>query len=733
MPVSLPIPSLSALRSAATARRTRRSLFLAGAAVCLLFGLVYHVAAWYNQTAPAATMRGASQLVVLGGYVLLWLGVASFYRQRSSAPISVLWTTALAGVLALALGGLVWAVGPPEHPDFDGSTVTLASVVRMHVLSFLEVGFFFFLLARLRQLVLFKRTRKSWRNWHLMLGLMLAAALTTLGKAPGAELGLVQAVFVVPAVVFMVANAFRLSWITFLPFREKMICMGLSWLLVVLLIVGEATSGDGFVPGSVLYLDYYSYPLSTFVQLAMAFGVLYATTALLSLLFHLPTTGDFQRKADETAAMHSLTHLVGQAFDRERLVSSIAAAPVEAGAADCAWLVLDETDARGDGAPNLCLAAVHGLLRARAQEAAHLAALYDEVGRTRAHLLLDDAAADGRVHAASGSGFDSLLAVPLIARDRPLGMLVAAREVAHGFEQDDVEAVRAVAAQAALALDHAHLFEEQIEKERLARELDIAREVQKKLLPRHLPHLSGLTLSASSVSAQEVGGDYYDFIALDENRLSFIVADVSGKGTSAAFYMAEMQGVFQSGSRLAPRPSDFLGHANEVLAGALERSVFISVIYGTLDAAREELVLARAGHCPAALINLHGEARFLRSKGLGLGLDKGPLFRQTLAEERLALQPGDVLVLYTDGVVESRSPEGEEYGYERLLGALREHRHEDADALHDALLGDLRTFIGRDAYDDDMTLVVLKWHGLTDAPPSRSAPAMQQPAPLPPA
>ena len=104
-------------------------------------------------------------------------------------------------------------------------------------------------------------------------------------------------------------------------------------------------------------------------------------------------------------------------------------------------------------------------------------------------------------------------------------------------------------------------------------------------------------VAASSVSAQEVGGDYYDFVELEDERLGLIIADVSGKGTSAAFYMAEMQGIFHAVSRIAPEPSDFLGHANAAIGKSLERNVFVSVIYGLLDARNETFVLARAGHC----------------------------------------------------------------------------------------------------------------------------------------
>ena len=249
----------------------------------------------------------------------------------------------------------------------------------------------------------------------------------------------------------------------------------------------------------------------------------------------------------------------------------------------------------------------------------------------------------------------------------------------------------------------------------MTRELDIAREVQRKLLPQSLPTLRGMSIAASSVSALEVGGDYYDFLQLDENRLAIIIADVSGKGTSAAFYMAEMQGIFRAVSRLASSPAAFLDHANTALATSLERHLFISVIYGIMDVEKEELVIVRGGHCPAAMINLNGDARFIRSQGLGLGLDRSGLFKQSLVEESIRLQPGDVFVLYTDGVVESRSREGQEYGYERLLSALRENRHEDAPELHRSLLHDLDEFLDHTEYDDDMTLVVLKWHGIAVA------------------
>ncbi|NNE35471.1 MAG: SpoIIE family protein phosphatase [Rhodothermales bacterium] len=348
----------------------------------------------------------------------------------------------------------------------------------------------------------------------------------------------------------------------------------------------------------------------------------------------------------------------------------------------------------------------------RLSETVDSAALFSDIQSKRKPLILGSAPADHRIGARPGEGIGSLVAIPLVARAELLGALMVAKEVTEGFEPDDVSALSVYCDQAALALDRAHLFEERLEKERLTRELAIAREVQTKLLPQNIPQLPGLFIHASSTPAQEVGGDYFDFVKLDGDRLGFIIADVSGKGTSAAFYMAVMQGIFTSVSSLAKTPRDFLLAANAALAQVLEKNVFISVIYGIIDARNETISIARAGHCPAATIELSGSAGLWSLGGMGLGLDPtGRIFGETLAQETRTLSPGDVFILYTDGVVESRSRSGEEYGYDRILAVLEENRHEDVSDLHRALIRDLDTFVENGSYGDDTTVVVIKWLG----------------------
>ena len=692
------------------------------AGACLLAALAVRLAFPAGLPEAAALVREG---VVLAGFAALWFAAQSFFERRPASPLRTLGTPIAAALMLLLAAALtrVFGMAASEAP-------AAVEVLRQQVIALLQMGFVFFLLFQLRRLVLYRRTRSGQRNWRLMLLLMSIAALTAFGRAPGHDLGALQIVPIVGAVVLMVLNSFRLSWVIGLSVREKV--AGAAFSLGLLIVVSVVTIGESsLAPGAdANALETYSYVLDVFALQVGVFGILYSLTALLSLVFHLPTTGDVQRKSDETAALHALAHLVDQAFDPAKLAESIAAAPVEAGSADAAWLVLQGSASERLGQAPASreqtgeephVAAACRLVPGDVEQRVDLGALFDEVRRTQAPLVLPHARSDARVRPAgdaAGEELASLLVVPLMARRAFVGALFAARNVSRGFEKDDVSSIQAFASQAALALDHARLFEEQIEMERLERELDIARTVQQRLLPRRLPAVDGLALAAGSTPAREVGGDYYDFATLAGGRLAFIVADVSGKGTSAAFYMAEMQGLFRSLSRLKPAPTEFLCHANDALRDILEEGVFVSALYGLLDPERRTLTLARAGHCPAAFMRAGEAPRLLRPDGLGLGLAPTPLFKSALAEERLRLRPGDTLALYTDGLVETRSSTGgEEYGYDRLLRSLRARSQERPGVLRSGLLEDLRAFTTRDAYDDDLTLMVLQWHG----PPAEAA------------
>ncbi len=690
--------------------RARRIVVLVLIAVLYALSVGYH--AFMTLVGLPLVVAGevVYHILILICFGLLYLALSRYYTSVRLGPLRVFWgMTVMAGILLGAMELVPQLAAPGQFDAETGFPLNGWTVVKMSILSLLETAFGILLLVRLRELVLFKRTRRSIRLWYLMLGCIMLGALSVMMTKPNAAPNWMAALFMAGAIILMVANSFRLSWIVRLSFQQKLFTILFSGAAVVLLALLVRMPMSGLIPmESYAFGRTYSYTLNLFVMLSVTFAILYSVTTCLSLLFHLPTTSDYQQKAGEVEALHSVSRLAGDVLDMERLVSTIVASPVETGMGEAAWLALVDLKT---GSLQPRIAATRNLTPTHVKELVDVGPLCQEAWQRRGSVLLNHAAADHRVRARPGDGIESVLVAPLIVRNEMLGALFVSKEVSLGFEPDDVTAICTFADQVALALENARLFQERLEKERLTREWAIAREVQQKLLPQALPDVPGGGLAVASVSAYEVGGDYYDFVQIDADRWAFIVGDVSGKGASAAFYMAVLKGIFQSLSGSSTSPADFLGRANEALALSMEKNVFISVVYGVLDLKTNTLTLARAGHCPAMMAGSDGQVRSLRTPGLGLGLDRGPLFCKVLVEERIALSPGDTFVFYTDGVVESRSETGEEYGYDRLMAALSRHCGEDVYGLHTALLEDLNRFIGGAAYDDDMTLLVLKWQG----------------------
>jgi serine phosphatase RsbU (regulator of sigma subunit) len=254
------------------------------------------------------------------------------------------------------------------------------------------------------------------------------------------------------------------------------------------------------------------------------------------------------------------------------------------------------------------------------------------------------------------------------------------------------------------------LLREQAEKERLEEELRIARQIQMSLLPGDtLETVPGIRVAALCLPAAEVGGDYYDVLPLGKTRLGVLVADVSGKGTSAALYMAELKGLVLSLSRIYDSPARLLVEANRILAANMDSRTFVTMTYAVVDAAARSMRFARAGHNP--LIHMEartGRTQVLAPPGLGLGLDRGERFEAILEEMEVPLAPGDLFLFFTDGLSEAMNTGAELFGEGRLRQILERSEGLGSEELRERILDEVQRFVGDAAPHDDMTMVVLK-------------------------
>jgi serine phosphatase RsbU (regulator of sigma subunit) len=256
------------------------------------------------------------------------------------------------------------------------------------------------------------------------------------------------------------------------------------------------------------------------------------------------------------------------------------------------------------------------------------------------------------------------------------------------------------------------LLEQAAEKRRLEEELRIAREIQMSLLPRHAAPMPGLAMAALCVPAREVGGDYYDFFVLGPRRLGLLVADVAGKGTSAALYMAELKGLMLSLSQIHESPRQLLIEVNRIIAANLDSRSFITMTYAVVDLERRTLTYARAGHTP--LIHRTtaspAHAELVAPSGMVVGLQLDGLehrFAELLEEVTLPLVDGDVFLLYTDGLSEAMNADGDLFSEERLRVLVEEHGGLGADGLRERIVRDVEAHVASADPHDDMTLIVV--------------------------
>jgi phosphoserine phosphatase RsbU/P len=303
----------------------------------------------------------------------------------------------------------------------------------------------------------------------------------------------------------------------------------------------------------------------------------------------------------------------------------------------------------------------------------------------------------------------SIMGAPLLYGKQNMGVLALGNgRMGAPFSQSDFVVFKSIAEQSAFALYNAIIYSEAGEKKRLDHDLEIARDIQRILLPSEAPAVQGFDISGINVPARQVSGDYFDYIKVDEQLLGVAIADVSGKGVPASLIMAICRSVLRSQSAGNPSPSDVLGKVNRQLYPDIKEDMFISMAYVILDPAKNRVTLSRAGHDAPLLYKRSSQSVTpLKPRGMALGIDSGSVFDRLTVDFDVPLEPGDCLVLYTDGVTEALDAEGYEFGLERTIQSVRASAMHGASAIITRVIDDVRNFAGSQPQNDDITLIAI--------------------------
>ena len=603
--------------------------------------------------------------------------------------------------------------GPVFDAGDDGDTLVLNfnSVIGVNIITYTVLYYFTRIVYLMKILIYYKRKRNTAFFFRSFVLLMLATSMVFIVQGETIPFDLdnqnVFNLILFWATIFsLIVLALRNRWVTYLTRKEKWLYFMISLAVLVYFhfILYEQVLGQEFI--NIYVQSSLSYSLIYFTYY---FLLAYTASSALNMLFHLPTARVFDRKMKEVQSLHNLSSAINSEPDFNKLVLMITNMANEVTEASSTWLeILDEKHDK------LYIASSKKLTSNEIKTAklSTSEGLSGKIFKQKKAAIINEISKDPEFSYIKSwkAGVNSLLAVPLITtKNKIMGIIFVAKNYEFGFEPDDLAMLQAFSNQVVIAIENSKLLKDSIQRERLEQELKIAKEVQQKLLPQEIPQIKGFDISAISFTANEVGGDYYDFISYDKNNFGVVVADVSGKGTSAAFYMAEMKGIIKSLSSIYKAPKDLFSHANEILFEQLEKKAFITASLVSIDSKKKEVRYIRAGHCPLIYYSHEkNELDYKTPKGIGLGLCNQKLFDMNLEEEKFSLKSGDIVVIYSDGLDEARNIFDEEYGEAKIGQLVVKSKDQNADDIKHSILDDIVAFTGKAPMHDDMTLAVIK-------------------------
>ena len=630
----------------------------------------------------------------------LVLSIYNYFHKKDFTPLSFIMNVGIMNAFIffiISFADIIMSVifdNVNERLNNPGLVYNLVSV--LYIL--LIISFLAYVILVLRQLHFFGQSKNLKVYFNTMLVFILLASASA-HFSDSKDFSFISDTFFILSVLLIFFNSVKISWIAFLVKKEKVYLLILSIVITVLFFVNFSSNTGTNIHSQML--GTFSPALKQFASIIMLYGAIYFTMLFFTTLFHLPTAEAYDRKAEEVSSLQYFSKLITQVLDFDDLAETVTDITLRVSHADASWIIWKNKD--DDEFVSIANKNIGFVDSGIINKFIISKSDWETSGETKFYQLKKN---DSSIN--TEKKFNWIAVSPLKARGEIKGILAAARIEDRNFNDEDKKAIATFSDYASVSIENSRLLEESIEKERLEKELDVAREIQRKILPEKNPDYEGLEISSVFIPAFEVGGDYYDFFPISKTKLGFVIADVSGKGISAAFIMAEVKGIFESLSKTIEQPKEILIKANQILINALDSKTFVSAAYGLIDLEKEKLFLARAGHCPVLLLRKESVEK-IKPSGLGLGLSDTDYFEQTLDEMNVDLIENDTIVLYTDGITEAKNDSLDDFGENYFTEILVENNGSSVNEMAKRVIKEVTLFSKDHSQYDDITLVILKW------------------------
>jgi phosphoserine phosphatase RsbU/P len=633
--------------------------------------------------------------------------VALFYyykfkieRDESLTFTDLLWkvfaTGLIATVISLAVRLILFLLGSTKLPS---NILFIDFVYQINLALFVN-----FLLAAYtcwKRLILYQKSKWLMRAWLvfelLLLGILIYDSIHIVLSETISTVAIV-----ITSLLGLVLSA-NMRWVAYLNFKQKwtsLLLLLLSLFYLVYFLYSVTIWSDQISQQSQSFIDFQSHAFNIAL---LAFALTYMTFSFLVVLFNLPTSSVFEQKLEEVINFQRISQSIQTEQSEESVYNILLESSVRSVFADAAWLEIK-------GAANEQKLYTFQITEKETKD------IHRHLEKNKIKGALDQSSDKTKnlsrhLGSLKNSRFRSLLAFPIKVKDETIGTLALLKELPDGFNKEMTRIISAFANQAGISIENFRLLEEAFQNARYKEELKIAKTVQQSLLPTKLEQDADFEISAFSASADEVGGDYYDTLRISKHEIALIIADVSGKGTTAAFHMSQMKGIFHSLAQLGPNPKDFMAKANKALVYCLERGSFISATYFVINTERKKVFYSRAGHCPVLLFKTSSQsAEYLKDKGTALGMVRSHDYCNFVEDNEFSYATGDVMILYTDGITEAKNNKGEEFGNDRLAQELQKNALKSSKEIEESVIKALYQFSGSEDINDDYTSMTVKFN-----------------------
>ncbi|GGZ23086.1 hypothetical protein GCM10007049_14950 [Echinicola pacifica] len=620
----------------------------------------------------------------------------SIERSENSDFIHFIWRAASTGLIVIA-AAIVIRLFYLVLDDTRLSTDPLLANFFYHINFGLTTIFLISCGLIWKKLILYQKSKTSVQQWQIFeVMLLVSMFFVYFNQNTFTFTFLFGLVFLL---LFGVIISVNLKWIPYLTFKDK-------WKSILFFTIILITTSFLFMQALSYQSAYDEINLmdNLFLMGLFGFVFVYSLFSFLVTLFNLPTSSVFEQKLTEAINFQKLSQSIQPGQSETQVLDILLDSCMSASYADAAWLEL--SNGSSEEVQILHQRFITNKDRKDIRELMVKTKPFSDFMHTNG-LIKSEYISGPTEH----DLYKSVLIVPIKVNRDLIGYTILLKEVKNGFNKEMLNIINTFVGQASISVENHRLLNEAIKNERYKEELKIAQRVQSSLLPSVLHHNEDFDIVGFSEAADEVGGDYYETYQFNEHRFGLIIGDVSGKGTSAAFNMAQMKGIFNSLVQLDLSPKEFLSQANSALSRCLAKNHFITTTYYLIDTEARTIQFSRAGHCPTLYFDSHsGQADFVKLEGLGLAILRNKKFPQYLHEKTIHYHPADVLLMYTDGIVEAKNLENEEYGYDRLKEVLNKHHLLTAPQIKEKVIESMHEFLGGASLpDDDFSLMVLKF------------------------